>query len=538
MIVYDEGPSLLCKVKGSLIPNSFRFSAPSPIIALLILILQDYDINVSETAGLDDVTESQIWNCLTVVIVMLVGFRSKQALGRFWEGSGLLEQMRGEWFDSVSCLTAFTSIAGAEKSEAVEEFRFTLVRLTSLMHGTALEEISVDDTEYEVLDIAGLDSATLHFLYKCDSRYSFNKVLAIQHMIQVLVCENLSKGIITIPPPILSRVFQTLSRGLVNLLNAKKLKDVAFPFPYAQTIYLLLLILEIFTPLYVTQIIQTKFWAVIVTFIPVFGLSSMNLIAQELEMPFGVDANDLPLKEFQHEMNLSLLLLLHTSADHVASSGPKSSNTFNDLFDGFHNEDVIVNNLSGSYRRINNQATGTGENEPVLRAGARKTVSIDERNKKPSTDRFLQNGMIKGATGMLGAIMTNTSPVEREDASEPPVEIRVNGHSVPEQSQEVSNAENTEESAIRSPELKPEPEPNVVPALPLSPAEEPYAWSLPAPGSLTPKSTPTSSFLRTSSPAFRQPSPTDGTSFVSAGSDMSRIPNGALRPQDIVTARC
>ena len=43
-------------------------------------------------------------------------------------------------------------------------------------------------------------------------------------------------GVLAIPPPILSRVYQTLSRGFVNLLNAKKIADTRFPFPYAQTI--------------------------------------------------------------------------------------------------------------------------------------------------------------------------------------------------------------------------------------------------------------------------------------------------------------
>ena len=34
--------------------------------------------------------------------------RDLEAMERFWEGTGLLHQMRGEWFDAVSCCVTFT----------------------------------------------------------------------------------------------------------------------------------------------------------------------------------------------------------------------------------------------------------------------------------------------------------------------------------------------------------------------------------------------------------------------------------------------
>merc|ERR1719272_2698109 len=108
---------------------------------------------------------------------------------------------------------------------------------------------------------------TLKFLKDCKAKYGFNRVEALQHMIQVLVTHNHHSGVLTIPPPILSRIYQTLSRGLVNLLNARKIKDTMFPFPYAQIIVLLLLIHSVFTPLMMTQIIETKAIAAIMSFL-------------------------------------------------------------------------------------------------------------------------------------------------------------------------------------------------------------------------------------------------------------------------------
>merc|ERR1712130_327348 len=127
-------------------------------------------------------------------------------------------------------------------------------------------------------------------------------------MIQVLVTDNHHNGVITIPPPILSRIYQTLSRGFVNLLNARKIKDTHFPLPYAQLIRFLLALHSIFTPALITQVVENWVVSAILSFIPIFGMSAMNYISIELEMPYGLDDNDLPLNEFPSAMNEALLM--------------------------------------------------------------------------------------------------------------------------------------------------------------------------------------------------------------------------------------
>merc|ERR1712176_1662693 len=138
------------------------------------------------------------------------------------------------------------------------------------------------------------------------------------HLLQSLITDSHDKGILKIPPPILSRVYQTISRGFVNLLNAKKITDTKFPFPYVQLMTGLLLVLSLSMPFVITSIIQSKVLAAIFTFLPLFGMFALDFIAMELENPFGTDANDLPLKHFQHEMNNCLMMLLHNNTDLIA----------------------------------------------------------------------------------------------------------------------------------------------------------------------------------------------------------------------------
>ena len=134
-----------------------------------------------------------------------------------------------------------------------------------------------------------------------------------------------------IPPPILSRVYQTISRGFVNLLNTrlgpssrkvclaivyatglpephfpvlirtfsmairlkacltacsaayadpqprKKITDTKFPFPFAQIIACFLLVHIILTPALISASVPSKVLAPFFTFLAVFGMFSLRL---------------------------------------------------------------------------------------------------------------------------------------------------------------------------------------------------------------------------------------------------------------------
>lgn len=215
MIEYEDGFRILFRLRGSVFPLAFLLTLPSLILTAAWCVMMN---DIAETSTFvavivqDDFNKSQVWSALTASLALLIAFRTRQALQRFWEGTTLMHQMRGEWFDSVSCLISFSRAAKATKPAEVQQFRHTLVRLASVMHGSALDEICGDGAAGQVcMDITGLDMETLKFLRDCTDVYGFNKVEALQHMIQNLVTYNQQIGVLTIPPPILSRVYQTLS---------------------------------------------------------------------------------------------------------------------------------------------------------------------------------------------------------------------------------------------------------------------------------------------------------------------------------------
>ncbi|CAE8599865.1 unnamed protein product [Polarella glacialis] len=261
--------------------------------------------------------------------------------------------MRGEWFDTVSNCVTFSIAGKAAKHEQVMNFRHALVRIMSLCHGSALEEISGNVFELEVIDIMGLDVKTLQHIRDCTVTHGFNKVEVCVHLVQSLIIQAHDEGVLKVAPPILSRVFQTTSRGFVNILNTKKITDTKFPYPFAQIIAFFLLIHCILTPVMLAAVIKSPWIAPVFTFLVILGFFAMNFISIELENPFGRDANDLPLWEFQQEMNSCLLMLLHPNADLIVRTSKDCNMDFfslqkelNDPDDGEEKQRAMTPRLS------------------------------------------------------------------------------------------------------------------------------------------------------------------------------------------------
>merc|ERR1719389_963682 len=68
-------------------------------------------------------------------------------------------------------------------------------------------------------------------------------------IVQGIICE-IRAGRLDAPAPIVTRVFQELSTGMLGFNQAHKVAMVPFPFPFAQMVSLLLLVLYCMLPFY------------------------------------------------------------------------------------------------------------------------------------------------------------------------------------------------------------------------------------------------------------------------------------------------
>merc|ERR1719387_923993 len=123
MIDYDEDWifGLIPRCRGSVAVKSSVWGIAAALISL-VLKAEGYVTwaeGFHSALGISgDVFEaSQIWGSTTAILMVMLSMRTNRAISRFWEGTTLLHQMRGEWFDAVNCLVTFSASAKNDKPE-------------------------------------------------------------------------------------------------------------------------------------------------------------------------------------------------------------------------------------------------------------------------------------------------------------------------------------------------------------------------------------------------------------------------------------
>ncbi|CAE7250388.1 scn4aa [Symbiodinium necroappetens] len=146
---------------------------------------------------------------------------------RWWEGGTLLQQTRGEWFNCFSSLVAPHS----------------LIQLQSW-----------------------------HAEWRNSNTFSLS----------------MQDSIIVVAPPVVTRAYQELSRGIVNLQNAS----------------IAMLCLHWALVPVLCSMLLGRVLAACVSFVVICFLWAQNFIALQLESPFGCEPNDLPMQQMQGDWKL------------------------------------------------------------------------------------------------------------------------------------------------------------------------------------------------------------------------------------------
>lgn len=301
------------RLRGSVIPSA-AFIALFPTAATVIVHFWQDDIQTVIPPNLLELDKLRsFYQTFTWVLAFLLVFRTQLAYNRYWEGANLMRKMTAEWSDACSQAMCFADTS-SHSPEQVQSFQGALARLFSLLHGLALQDIAVMEDEcFESLDLKGLDPDMVEGLQRYEE--PGEKAEIVIQWIERLILEACKSGLIPTPPPIVSRFFQEMHTGLISYRQMVVISEIEFPFPYAQVISLGLLIHLCMTPILVGTMQESHFATVAVfAFISTCFLFVLTLIAQEIELPFGDDANDLDCAAVQRDLNKSLMLLLTSDA--------------------------------------------------------------------------------------------------------------------------------------------------------------------------------------------------------------------------------
>ena len=120
-------------------------------------------------------------------------------------------------------------------------------------------------------------------------------------------------GGVRAPPPIVSRIFQEISNGILAYNNATKIKEIPVPFGYVQFNALLLLFFTVLSPVAIACFTPNSvILSAILSLVVVGSFSALWLVANEMEDPFGGQANDMPMLAYHEEYDQCLAaMLLH-----------------------------------------------------------------------------------------------------------------------------------------------------------------------------------------------------------------------------------
>lgn len=320
--------------------------------------------------GVDDAMDHPYpFQVFAFTLGFAIVFRTNFAYQRYWTAVQFTTTMTSKWGDVALQLSSFdTCLSNRDTDGERQVFRLEMVHLVSLLHGVALQSLRADTNLSNLVEFdpsaiglsttgfpspvightiqhvgqqyrdAGGSSWSCSALQPCtlarksgdiQRYYQLNPIhvlggvsdeernalqavdahtrifLVMQWLTDCVVLQGKAKWF-EVEGPIVSRIYQELSDGMLGYNQARKVTDVPFPFPYAQLVMILLSIYCVTVPVIMAAWLEGYWMVCGLTFIAVWSYFAVNEVNRDLEDPFLYDPNDLPLTAFQADLNLRL----------------------------------------------------------------------------------------------------------------------------------------------------------------------------------------------------------------------------------------
>ena len=239
-------------------------------ISLLSIIIAYVEITFfPEASFLKNLTT--VYSLLGFVISLLLVFRTNTAYDRWWEG-------RKAWGAFVNDTRSLSSKLGAGALTLEEKNTFT--KLIPLFVVATKQHLRNQDLKEELSTVLNLEGLDL----------SGHQPLRIIQLLHVEIENLLQKETIH------NESWLALNRDLDSLINSlgvcERIKNTPIPFSYSLFIKKFIFIYVVTMPLAFVPLFG--YLSVFISTFVFYALVSMELLAEEIEDPFGSDQNDLP----------------------------------------------------------------------------------------------------------------------------------------------------------------------------------------------------------------------------------------------------
>jgi putative membrane protein len=211
---------------------------------------------------------TSVYSLLGFVISLLLVFRTNTAYDRWWEGRKLWGSVVN---DSRNLATLFSTMELKETER--KKFAELLILFSATMKSHLRGEKITDLNEFKEVAIA-----TNQPLWSAKQLQSELYRLLKEQRIDTVQWMHLNK----------------LTANLIDSLGAcERIQNTPIPFSYSLFFKKFIFIYVVTMPLAFVEPFQ--YWSVLISTFVFYALVSMEILAEEIEDPFGTDENDLPL---------------------------------------------------------------------------------------------------------------------------------------------------------------------------------------------------------------------------------------------------
>ncbi len=243
-----------------------------------------------------------IFSLLGVVLSILLSFRTTTAYDRWWEG-------RKQWGDLVNnCRNLAVYVHSAFPEDDKRSRHFMAVHISNFC--IALKEHLRDGIKVEeLIHVSGAEKEV----------YATKAHLPLYISYQIAQCvQNVFKG-----GGILAEDHLNIKEHTQSLLNiagaCERIRKTPIPFSY--NVYLKLFITLYAVCLPFALIPLFGYWSMLMVGFVFFAFLGLELMAEEIEEPFGLDCNDLPIGDIAHTIKNNVFELLEVR--HIEQEQPK-----------------------------------------------------------------------------------------------------------------------------------------------------------------------------------------------------------------------
>jgi len=241
----------------------------SLLAALIIMLLHLLPGGTQDKLGAYTKELTAIYSLIGFVMSLLLLFRTNGAYDRWWEGRKL-------WGAIVNdCRSGLLKITTRISNE---EDKKEFVRLFSLYIYNAKNNLRANKNKlvFQKYEDPSKDNSPVQVM-----KLIYIKLRALEKQ------GELSQGD-------LIQIDVNLNGLIASIGGCQRIKNTPIPFSYSIFIKKFIFLYVITLPI---VFFHFDYWAVLITTFVFYALVSMEVLAEEIEDPFGFDANDLPLDQ-------------------------------------------------------------------------------------------------------------------------------------------------------------------------------------------------------------------------------------------------